>query len=541
MFKPQKLAWVLAALYFIFNLGFFSYDYDMDGSVFSLYLEAVKGGAGPGILFHTHHMIYEPLGYLFWSLLLIGIPVRSVLALQLFDLVLSAISLAVFAQALLIMAPEKKWPALVCELGLGFSFSYWFFSVQPGELTLAILFLNLGFYFMVKTGRKQNEIMPPVKKVYIILVLGVVAALALFGHIMHGLFFLPVLVFALRIFKGPKGLPRLWPLVAVILVAAFITGSLYAIVFLSKPGAGLQEALPETFVKWVLGNANTETPYGYMHSYWETIASGPGQWFSGLAWAFFWKQDKTFQPSIWGALKVFSLLAIAVFIGGYILHYLKDLRQRQIYDDVIMAWVMPGAVFTAFWASGYFEQKTYLLPALWAMIFLGAPWTGSFSKKTAVTSCLALAVASLFAVNFATKIHPDSNPDNVAPLKIAEQIKAATGPDSVVIISGAARGYNIGKVYIPYFSQRGTVVLDWVLGKPVSGKYFPENLEQTINDYRSAGKPVYLLSDALQAPALEELSQHHRINKKELASFWSRYKLRSVAKLEGGLLLYQLE
>jgi len=543
MFKPQRLVWILAFLYFAFNLGFFSYNYDMDGAVFSLYLEAVKAGADPATLFHNHHLIYEPFAYGFWNLLtLAGLSMRSVHGLQLFDLVLSGFSLAIFGLSLVSIRPEKKWVALLCELGLGFSFTYWFFSVQPGEHALALLFLNLGFYFAVKNSHGLNDFAPPGRKNFVILMLGVLASLAAFGHIMHGLFVIPVLAFALRIFPAPKLRSRLRPLLAILVVFCMITGSLYVIAFFAQTRVSPHvDSLTRTFIKWVLGNASIETPYGYSHSYWENGFASLGQWFSGLVWAFFWKDENSVAPRVWRLLKISGLSVMTIYVLNYLYRYFKDWRKREAYDDFIMAWIIPGALFTTFWAPGYFEQKTYLLPALWAMVFMGVPGTKSKMKKTALVSLLAMTVISLFAFNFFLKIYPDSDPENAPELETAEQIKNATAPGSIIIISGAAAGYNIGKVYIPYFSQRSTLVLDWVLSKPVDGKYFPQNLEKAIDDYMASGKTVYLLSDALQGPALDELSEHHRISKKELASFWARYNHRPVAKLEGGLLLYQIE
>jgi len=542
MFKPQRLVWILAFLYFAFNLGFFSYNYDMDGAVFSLYLEAVKAGADPATLYHNHHLIYEPFAYGFWNLLtLAGFSMRSVHGLQLFDLILSGISLAIFGLSLVSLRPEKKWVALLCELGLGFSFTYWFFSVQPGEHALALLFLNLGFYFVVKNSHWRNDFSLSRQKIFGILTLGIYASLAALGHIMHALFLIPVLAFALRIFPAPELRSRLRPLLAIVVVFCIITGSLYAVAFFAQTRLSPHaDSLTAAFIKWVLGNANTETPFGYSHSYWKNGFESLGQWFSGMTWAFFEKDEKSFVPWTWRLLKISGLSVMAIYAGIYLYRYFKDWRKREAYDDFIMAWIIPGAIFTTFWAPGYFEQKIYLLPALWAMVFLGVPEPESKMKKTALVSLLAMTVIFLFAFNFFLKIYPDSDPKNALELEAAEQIKNASAPGSIIIISGAAAGYNIGKVYIPYFSQRNTLVLDWVLSKPVDGKYFPQNLEKTIDDYQASGKTVYLLSDAWQGPALDELSEHHRISKNDLASFWARYNPELAARLENGMMLYKL-
>lgn len=536
----------MAVFYLAFNYGFLSSNYEFDGTVFSLYIEAVKAGAGAGLLFHPHHLIFEPLAYLFFNLLwLLGLKVRSILALEIFASIISSINLAVFGLNLFMLKPERKLPAIFCALGLGFSYAYWFFSVQPAELSLALLFLNLGFYIIIRTGRKQKDIIPAGRAIYIIFMLGICASFAAFGHIMHSLFLIPILYFAFRIFSFRKSRSRLRPLSAIILVAGIITGSLYLIGFLLQPMAHSQsEALPKLFLKWVIGNALIETPFGYKNSYWNLGLSGPAQWFSGLAWAFFWKPAKTLEMSVWGGLKAFCLLLMAISIGIYIYKYIKNWSQRELYDDFILLWIITGGIFTVFWAPGYYEQKMYILPPLWSMICLGWPWPDSWSGKIIASAFLSLMIIILFAFNFLNGILPDSRPEHNQNLSIAEQIKDFTEPDSSIIISGIAStesAYYFGKIYIPYFSQRKTIVLDWSLSKPVQGKHFPQNLAAIISGETSSGHKTYLLSEALSEPVLEALSRHHRIASADLRGFWNRFALKPVAKLEGGMELYRVD
>ena len=544
MLKPERAVWILAAFYFLLGIRFLSYVYDFDGTAFSLQLEFVKAGTSWPFLLHPHHLVYEPLGYLFWSLLsLAGWKVRSIIALEVFDVVLASISLAVFARNLQLLDPKKKWLAFLCALGLGFSYAYWYLSVEPEVYQLALLFLNLAFYVLLRTGRKaQGSRLSNSQKLLLIIALGLLSTLVITGHLIHGLFGIPVIYFAIKTLGGRKGWSKIAPAFWVVGCAGVFTGSIYFLSFWLNPLTVHKPAkMPGQFKNWFLDLAASANNFGFPESYWNTSLSAPGQWLRGVAWALCKKAVQGEPGIFWKLAIVFCLLVLVCYFISFLVALIKNRGKPDTNHMVILLWLITGAAFSAFWAPGWYEQKMYLLPAVWAAIYLGIP-AGSDSRiKKIIHPVLVLsAVAILFLVNFKFEIHPGSIAENNQEWKVARQIKEASRPGSLIVISGLPLGYNIGKVYIPYFSDRWVFALDLRLSEPVRGRYFPQNITVKLKDYARQGRTIYLLSDVLQDQVVEELAKRHGLNKQEFAAFWAGFEPKPVADMGNGLKLYML-
>jgi len=543
MLKPERAVWILAVFYFLLGIIFLSYVYDFDGTVFSLQLEFVKAGTSWPFMLHPHHLIYEPLGYLFWSLLsLAGWKVRSIIALEVFDLVLGSISLAVFARNLQLLDPEKKWLAFICALGLGFSYAYWYLSVEPEVYQLALFFLNLAFYILLRTGRKaQGSRLSNSQTIFLIILLGLLSTMVIMGHLVHGLFGIPLIYFAIKTLGGRKGWSKIAPAFWVMICAGVFTGSIYVLSFWLNPLTVHKPAtMPGQFKNWLLDLAASANNFGFPESYWNASLSAPGQWLTGMAWALC-KKAVQGEPSIfWKLTIVFCLLVLVFYFISFLIALIKNRGKPDTNHILILLWLITGAAFSALWAPGWYEQKMYLLPAVWTAIYLGIP-AGSDSLKKIIHPVLILsAVSILFLVNFKFEIYPGSILENNQELKVAYQIKEATRPGSLIVISGLPKGYNIGKVYIPYFSDRWVFALDLRLSEPVQGRYFPQNIAVRLEDYARQGRTIYLLSDVLQDRIAEELTKRHGLNKQEFRAFWAGYDPKPAADLGDGLKLYLL-
>jgi|GEM_PF-2014103 len=536
--KPEGLVWLGAIFYFVFNLGFLSSQYNFDGTVFSLNLELVKSGASFGILFHPRHLLYEPLGYCFWNLLLsVGIKIRAILALQLFNLLLSSINLAIFALNLMLLKPDKKWLGLFTGLGLGFGYAYWFLSLEPEVYILAILILDITFYFMLRIIRREAQsIFYNFKTIILtIFILSIFSALMVFGHLMYSLFIIPILYFLLTIAWGEKKVNKIIPSILVILISSIIILVVYDLAFRLNPLSGSGDNFQiEKFLKWVLGLALPETPFGYRESYWEISIRGPFLWILGLINSLVGEGE----GNGWEAMVkiVFCLISLTVLVN-YFYRYFKIHYPSRFANNIIWLWLVPGALFTIFWEPGNYEHKIYLLPALWMMMFQGASF---FSKSYLSYIFIGLLICLLLVFNFSSKIYPNRKPENNKNLQIAYYIKTKTEPNSVIIISGASQGFNIGKIYIPYFSERKTLVLDWVLSKPISEKLFPENLKIIINSYFAQGKKIYWLSEIIEPAVLNQLSRHHNLSSEEISGFFRQFQLKPIGEIET-LKIYQLK
>jgi len=533
MIKPERAVWILAIFYFLLNLGLLSAKYNFDGTVFSLHLEMVKAGGSFGLLLHPRHLLYEPLGYLFWNLLwLFGLKIRSFLALEIFDLAISSLCLAVFALNLVLLQPKRKFSALFFALGLGFCWGWWFLSVEPEVYILAVLVLNLSFYFMLRSFSSTRISQCAVW-------LSLLASLCLFSHLAYSLFWIPLIYFLARVSPG-KWLKKFYPALMTLTLAFVLSASVYLLAFHLNPLAQAQSgARPEKFMKWFFGLALSETPYGYEQSYWNLSLSAFPQWLDGI-WSCFWGKDSLAESALWlNSLRIYSLGVLVSCILAYIYFYLREWGKRDLRCNLIWLWLIPGALFTILWEPANYEHKLYFLPALWMMAFLGFDKLGSLLNQKFAIFIFALAFLILFIINLQTRIIPGANPENNRELKLALMIRDLTLNNGVIVISGARSGNNIQKIYIPYFAQRNTIVLDWVLSRRIDGKGFPENLRKIIKDKLMEGKPVYVLSEALQGPALDELSSHHKIQSKALQEFWDQFQLKPIFQTEG-VMVYQV-
>jgi len=544
MLKPERAVWILAAFYFFFNIGFLSYEYDFDGVVFSLQLEFVKAGTSWPFMLHPHHLLYEPLGYLFWNLLsFVGWKVRSIIALEIFDLVLGSISLAVFARGLQLLEPRKKWLALVCALGLGFCYAYWHFSVEPEVYILSVLFLNLAFYAMLRTGKKVQETgLSNSNKIIFIILLSLLSTMVITGHLVHGLFGIPIIYFAVKTLGGSKGRSKIAPAFWVVICSGVFTGSIYISAFLLNPLTAHKPAtMPRQFKNWLLDLAASANNFGYPESYWNASLSAPVLWLKGMAWAFSNQIIQGPGHFFRKLLIVFCLLILAGYFFAFLIALARNRGRGDTNHILILLWLITGAAFSVLWAPGWYEQKMYILPAVWAAVYLGVPDSSASRLRKFLHPALVFsAVSILFLVNFIFEIFPGSIPENNQELKAAYQMREATPRGSVIVISGLPIGYNIGKFYIPYFADRWAFTLDWRLSEPIRGKLFPQNTAIRLEDYARQGRAVYLLSDVLQEKIAEELARRHGLKRQEFDAFWAGYDPKPAADLGDGLKLYLL-
>jgi hypothetical protein len=392
-----------------------------------------------------------------------------------------------------------------------------------------VFFLNLEFYLMLKLLARPEYYGG---KIWAWALLATFPALAILGHIMYGLFIVPIAYTAFELPKGRETGRKFFSASALMVGAGVLMLVIYLAAYWAGPG-GTAWSAPgaQRFVKWVLGGALTQTSYGYRESYWDLHLSSVGFWLKGMEQTFFAGIYQGPQAWDWtaAALKIYGGLAIAGALGSFGYSFIRT-KGRSVSQNLLLAWLLPGAVFTIFWEPLNFEHKMYFLPALWMMVFIGWPLPPKKSLKIASTLALACLALGLFGGNFFNEVYPDSKESVNYDLKIAEAIKAATPEKSVVIISGTQEGWNIGKIYLPYFSDRRTIVLDWVLSERIGGRSFPQNLDDRIASEISGGNDVYVLSEVWSRPVLEILFSHHRIDMEALKNYWSRFKLKPVAK-----------
>ena len=139
---------------------------------------------------------------------------------------------------------------------------------------------------------------------------------------------------------------------------------------------------------------------------------------------------------------------------------------------VSLFWIIPLTIFYTFWGTSHFKFRIMVLPAI--VVLLTASIFNIHERKTERKKIAAAAIlaVSVLTFNLFVSIIPaigkNINPD----LQKALWIKEATPPSSSIIILGLERrGYEFGKVYINYFSERNVIIMSWVIRQSRKNHY----------------------------------------------------------------------
>jgi hypothetical protein len=146
-------------------------NYTYDGMVFAARVE--RDNVPLWDMFHPHHLIYTYLGRLFflWGRDH-GASWDGLVALQCFDMMTGCLGVLI-AFHLLVRITNDRLISVLSALGLGFSFSYWYFSTSPGVRMFATVTPLFAWYVLtyIKKSRPAIGIW-----------LGLAHALAVLGH-----------------------------------------------------------------------------------------------------------------------------------------------------------------------------------------------------------------------------------------------------------------------------------------------------------------------------------------------------------------------
>jgi hypothetical protein len=528
--KPSTASWldtlVLAVLVGSIYIGHLSSQYNFDGTVFAFRVEKALGTGEFWELFHPRHLLYEPLGYLFYKLAYIsGSGLRSIIWLEIMDTIFGVAGLCLFHRLSLRLGMDRIIGAGI-TLCLAFSFGFWFFAVEPEVYVPGVFFLILGFFSICMFMEKGLRGFIPA------LVLGVLAAVTMGNHIVNGLFLIPLCFGAFRYLcdreEGQRALrvSGFFP-VFVLIAVCFI---LLALIYYE---AGVHSALAREIGarNWFLGLADPETPFGYRKSYWVFHPHAASHWLYGILKLFFAEGSHRLSqnPSL-----VYPL-GLAIFIMVFLLFlYLLSLRSIPIHDRpfhvLIWLWLVPYALFTVVWEPRNFELKVFLLVPFYLLLgFALKEFTGRLRILRLVPAILALL---LFLVNYYGAILPGAEEKNNLDLERAYFIRENTGPEALIYLAGVSKGYNIGKIYIPYFSGRQTKVMDWHMKEFLSD-------EGVLNLRVRPG--AYILEELIRAgPALKELAGHHRVSPEAIRRSFLGFNPVLVARHDKDFALYRL-
>jgi len=143
----QSAPWLLFIAIVLIYLAFPTRVYYWDGITFAQTIENVPR-LQPSLV-HPNHLIYNFVGYLFFKLLrLISPEVRALTALQLLNILLSAICARIFF-AILLDTLRSLYLAVCLTLLFAFSATWWKFSTDADAYIPSVLFLLISFYLVL--------------------------------------------------------------------------------------------------------------------------------------------------------------------------------------------------------------------------------------------------------------------------------------------------------------------------------------------------------------------------------------------------------
>ena len=542
---PNNTPWFLftgiAAGIALFYLGFLSARYNFDGTLFSLWLAQAIQTGHLGEYYHPHHLFYGPASYLFYKCLAaFGIKFSVVVTLQLLD-ILFAFSTILLFLILCYQKTKDRFVSIVFGLLLAFSFGFWFFSIEP-EVYIGYTFSIFVSIFILLSWTKPG----PQPAWYIrAILLGILGAFIITNHLTGGLFLLPIgwgCLWYVRDAPGQslwirfrKGIP---PALLMMLVTFAVIVPVYIRGYEANPLSKTRH-----FAHWIIGATNPDTGLGYKNNIWNLSPAA----FKGAAIGY----EEIFLAGIHhrylsipglGVLRILTLSGVLVGLILYLISLPRLMRNDKRAHTLLLLSILPMAAFVVVWDSANFEVKVCLLPLLCLAMAFGFAETYQKAKRihyrALIRLCVIVVLALLFTHNFFSSIKPGSRPELNKDLQRAYFIRDNTEPGAVIYFTGYAGGYNMGKIYIIFFSGRQTRILDLILGR--DNRPFPQPLISSLNADRN--RPIYVLPELIQpGTAVDSLGKNHKLKPQQIIEFFKALNLKRIAAMNDGFALYRYD
>jgi hypothetical protein len=401
-------------------------------------------------------MLYLPTALgIFKAVSASGIATDPLSFLRVFNLIIGLLSIVIFYSFC-----SKRFKLASASVFAAFlyasSFSVWFMSHESETYILSVAIILLLFSALFDF---RSENFDGFKG----LVIGFLLGLAVLSHITTILLVFPIGYYILK-----KSRRKLKDLLVTMITAGFIISSQYLLFYLRSPFKGLKD-----FLSWFFQAVSYQEIYGSEVNFWEVGTSSVWKTFASTFDSIVSKFNYLkLNTNIFLCFRI--VLAFAFFIC--ILLLIKKWRTMKSGDifflKVSLFWIVPLTIFYTFWGTSHFKFRIIVVPAivvlLTASIFnIAERKTGR--KKIAVAAILAVSVLTFnLFVSIIPATAKNINPD----LQKALWIKEATPPSSSIIILGLERrGYEFGKVYINYFSERNVIIMSWFIRQSRKGDY----------------------------------------------------------------------
>jgi len=382
-----------------------SYHYGGDGLLFAGSVEGVRAGNTSAttllVFFHAHHVLYGPFGLLVHAPWDAATPAATTMAMG--NGALAVVTCLVFFLLCRRLGAGKPGAALA-TVTLAVSFAFWLFAVHAETYMLA-QFGAVTFFWLLT--RKTTPIV----------VLSLVWALAVGGHIANVLLLIPLVVWELAQRKPRR-------------LAGTVAGGGLATL------AVYLAAMRWTGAPWTLtGMVEWIRPRG---DYVEMSAGGAGETLSAIALG-------VGPGMVWVGLAAVGLLAVAL--------RKRSAERAGLTWALLGAWFVTFLVFFSIWDAGNVEFTLWLTtPLFLALAMLERGLKPGWSVP-AVRIAWALAVVAMAATTYLKEIGPHRDPGTNAYLRITQELGERMAETDTLLISGAGPSARY-KFYLPYFTGR---------------------------------------------------------------------------------------
>ena len=485
----------VSLVYFIF----LPVSYSFDGTVFSHMLRRALLTGEWLSLGQVHHLLYVPLAYWLYRGLqaLAGYRVLEFFHLQMISLLFGVATVALAGRFLRRLGLDL-WRRLAGMAVIAFSFAFWLFSVDAEMHIPGLFFAMAGMLLLSREGDR-----PP----------ALAAAAACFVaaagfHLTNALAILAAL--AILSFRRT-------PWRRVVLFACSCAAGLLLMygAYSLLGGAPLLRVFRDTLF-------GADRYAGYRVAFSQPLSRA-----TLLASLL---SVKTALVSGTGAPSwAITAAAAALLLPGLFAPAAARPRPRAL-----LAWPLLYLAFFSWWDPANMEFKIHVIVPLLLIALAGLA-----RLKPLPGAILGFFLAgALLANNLASGIAPLADIGRNTDYQAAVAIRRATPENAQVVITGRLDAYGIGKIYIPYFSLREVVILDWLLGK---GNSLPA-IAAELARRAGAGQPVFALGEAaLPNPALDRLLSFHRAGEGERRRWFAALRWTPVAELPGGRRLFRLQ
>ncbi|MFH1383213.1 MAG: glycosyltransferase family 39 protein [Chloroflexota bacterium] len=495
------------------------------------YMAQIGGNESLWQLFHPHHLLYSVVARAFYNIWrLFGYTGDASIPLQELNIIFACL-IIVTLYILLRNVLKSRWRSLLVCTAVTFSFGFWFYGSTIEDKIIPLFFLLLSFGFLLLSFQR------PTLKMFALV--GIFNGLAILFHQLNILFAATVLV---AIFLNRRRRVIKDKTTAVLTYAGCVSipvvlAYLLTLAFVIKPGS------PAEALYWLTsyahagqyGNLELLSPIkgliGFSHSFlgghFLFSVEGLGSFISS-ALSDKSLADQQFLASHTSAFqaKAFLLGIIplaSVFIAAlisYVRSWREIWREHNSLLSLSLAWLIPYAVFTAWWEPFNVEFWVVTLIPAWLIISLPFFTSGlmtkmqrGFQKSTYVI--LPLAIVSMLLVNLFGSMLPLHSPELDYYLQKSSWYSDNAKPGDLIICS---RGTLWGE-YLRHYTKAEVIGVAETLRKENDTSSI---IDQKICQILGSGGLVYITSDAVQPDAA--VLKSYGLDAADFAGLWASYR-----------------